>query len=351
MLAVGSDTSIFFGGSIAAAVIAGMIALFAPCCVSVMLPTYFAASFQNRRLLVAMTFLFAAGVATVIVPIALGASLVRRVLLDGHSIIYSIGGVTLLLLAAFTLTGGQMRLPSPGGRPTGRGPVGVYALGLFSGVASSCCAPVLIGVIALSSVTNSFLQALGLAFAYVFGMVAPLLVISLLWDHFDWKSNPLFRQRNVTWRLGRFTRTISGTALVGGIMLALMGGWALVVSTQGGMQTSSTGWQGRLLLWLQRQGRSAYEILDAFPGWSIAIGLILIVATLARLAAHQIGWLDSPQQHDEPIDTKQTGHEYQKSLRCRRTWAWSTGSPDRSRIMLTAETSGPQNTAKLNVHF
>lgn len=312
MLAVGSDTSIFFGGSIAAAVIAGMIALFAPCCVSVMLPTYFAASFQNRRLLIAMTFLFAAGIATVIVPIALGASLVRRVLLDGHSIIYSIGGMTLLLLAAFTLTGGQMRLPSPGGRPTGRGPVGVYALGLFSGVASSCCAPVLIGVIALSGVTDSFLQALGLGLAYVFGMVAPLLIISLLWDHFDWKSSPLFRRRSVTWRLGRFTRTISGTALASGILLALMGGWALVVSTQGGMQSSSTGWQGRLLLWLQRQGRSASDILDNFPGWTIAVALITIIALLARLAARQIGWLESSTQPEESIDTKQTDREYQK---------------------------------------
>lgn len=32
----------------------------------------------------------------------------------------------------------------------------VYSLGIFSGVASLCCAPVLAGVIALSSVTSSF---------------------------------------------------------------------------------------------------------------------------------------------------------------------------------------------------
>ncbi len=312
MLAVGSDTSIFFGGSIAAATIAGMIALFAPCCVSVMLPAYFAASFQNRRLLIAMTFLFAAGIATVIVPIALGASLVRRVLVDGHGVIYAIGGVMLLFLAAFTLSGGQIRLPSPSGRPTGRGPIGVYALGLFSGVASSCCAPVLIGVIALSGVTNSFLQALGLGLAYVFGMVAPLVVISLLWDHFDWKSSPLFRRRSVTWRLGKFARTISGTDLASGILLTVMGGWALLVSAQGGMRASSTGWQGRMLLWLQRQGRSASDILDNFPGWSIAAGLIVIVVILARLAARQIGWLDSATQTDESIDEKDTDHEYQK---------------------------------------
>ena len=66
-------TSIFFGGSVIAAFIAGMIALFAPCCISVMLPAYFASSFQNRSKLVAMSFIFAAGVATVILPLVMGA--------------------------------------------------------------------------------------------------------------------------------------------------------------------------------------------------------------------------------------------------------------------------------------
>jgi cytochrome c biogenesis protein CcdA len=68
------DSSVFLGGSVVAATVAGIIALFAPCCISVMLPAYFAGSFQNRRVLTAMTFLFAAGIATVILPIALGAS-------------------------------------------------------------------------------------------------------------------------------------------------------------------------------------------------------------------------------------------------------------------------------------
>src|SRR5437016_11990793 len=74
------SSSIFFGGSLLAAIIAGAIALFAPCCISVMLPAYFASSFQNRRLLVAMTFLFAAGIATVILPIAMGTSVLRQLL-------------------------------------------------------------------------------------------------------------------------------------------------------------------------------------------------------------------------------------------------------------------------------
>ena len=55
------DTSIFFGGSAIAAFVAGLIALFAPCCISVMLPAYFASSFRNRGVLVAMTTLVLTG--------------------------------------------------------------------------------------------------------------------------------------------------------------------------------------------------------------------------------------------------------------------------------------------------
>ncbi|MBI3961248.1 MAG: cytochrome c biogenesis protein CcdA, partial [Deinococcus sp.] len=41
------NSSLFSGGSALAAFVAGNIALFAPCCISVMLPAYFASSFQN----------------------------------------------------------------------------------------------------------------------------------------------------------------------------------------------------------------------------------------------------------------------------------------------------------------
>ncbi len=86
------DSSVFLGGSVIAAVVAGVIALFAPCCISVMLPAYFASSFQNRRILTAMTFLFAAGIATVILPLAMGASLLRQIFLEEHTTVYLAGG-------------------------------------------------------------------------------------------------------------------------------------------------------------------------------------------------------------------------------------------------------------------
>ncbi len=38
---------VVYGGSVLAAVVAGAVALFAPCCISVMLPAYFVSSFHN----------------------------------------------------------------------------------------------------------------------------------------------------------------------------------------------------------------------------------------------------------------------------------------------------------------
>lgn len=283
------DSSVFFGGSVVAAVVAGSIALFAPCCISVMLPAYFAGSFQNRRALIAMTFVFGAGVATVILPIAMGAAAFRRLFTAEHATIYAIGGMLLLALAAYTLLGGQIHLPMPGRRTGGRaGPLGVYSLGVFSGVAGSCCAPVLAGVIALSGIASSFGLALGLGTAYAFGMVAPLFLMSLLWERYDWRSSRLFRPRRFTWRVGPLRRTITGTNLASGILLALMGGLSLWIGLTGSAMPASTGWQASLSARLQHYGRVITDGLSWIPGWASALVLVAVIALLARRAFRQV---------------------------------------------------------------
>lgn len=284
------DSGLYFGGSVAAAVVAGSIALFAPCCISVMLPAYFASSFQNRRVLVAMTFVFALGVATVILPVALGAQALRRLLLAEHATIYAIGGLLMLGLAVYTLLGGEIHLPMPGRRTDGRrGPVAVYSLGVFSGVASSCCAPVLAGVLALSGVASSFGVALGLGTAYVFGMVAPLFLISLLWERRDWGSSRLFRPRSFAWRIGPLQRRLSGTGLASGVLLALMGIATLWIGFTGSAMPASTGWQARVSAWLQHYGRVIADALSWFPNWVAALLLVGVVGLLLVRARRQVG--------------------------------------------------------------
>jgi cytochrome c-type biogenesis protein len=307
------DSSIFFGGSLIAAVVAGAIALFAPCCISVMLPAYFAGSFHNRRLLVAMTFLFAAGVATVVLPIALGATTIRQLITAEHTLVYLAGGAVILALAAYTLLGGQLHLPAPG-RPAGSrtGPLGVYSLGLFSGVATSCCAPVLAGVVALSGVASSFALALGLGLAYVFGMVAPLFVISLLWERHDWRSSRLFRPRSFTWHIGPVRRSVSGTGLASGLLLAAMGVGMTWIALAGSAMSSSTGWQARLSASLQHLGSVATNALAWIPGPPAALLLAGLVALLGRRALRQAGWIGARDDADKSTtDVKEQAVERQ----------------------------------------
>jgi cytochrome c-type biogenesis protein len=287
-------SSIFFGGSVVAAVLAGAVALFAPCCVSVMLPAYFATAFQNRRRLVAMTFLFAAGVATVILPIALGAAAVQRLITSQHAAIYTTAGALMLVLAAYTLLGGRLHLPMPGRRAGGRtGPLSVYTLGIFSGVASSCCAPVLAGVLALSGVASSFGVAVGLGSAYVFGMVAPLFVMSLLWERFDWRSSRLFSPRSISYRLGPLRRTITPTALASGLLLVLMGAAVIWVGLASNAMPSPSGWQANVSSHLQHYGHQLTTALAWVPNWAAALIAAALVGLLARRALREL--ISSPE--------------------------------------------------------
>ena len=297
------NTSIFFGGSVLASIIAGAIALFAPCCISVMLPAYFASSFQNRRLLVAMTFLFAAGIATIVLPIALGASLLRQLLTTQHTAIYVVGGLLMLALGAYVLLGGQIHLPMPGRRMGGKtGVLGVYSLGIFSGVASSCCAPVLAGVVALSSVASSFWLALLLGTAYVFGMVTPLFVIALLWDRYDWRASRLFRPRLLSWRLGRIARSISGTNVASGVLLLLIGGGMFWIGLASRSMPALSPWQAQLAVSLQHTGQTITTSLAWIPNWA---GIVLFLVLLSLLVWYAFRQLEAHPYHPAEAQRRQ----------------------------------------------
>jgi cytochrome c-type biogenesis protein len=300
------NTSIFFGGSIVAAFIAGGVALFAPCCISAMLPSFLASSAPNRRARVATTFLFAAGISSVIVPIALGAAALRRVMISEHAPIYVSAGVLLLVLAGYTLFGGRLRLPVPGRRATGRtGPLSIYSLGVFAGVTSSCCAPVLAGVVALSGVASSFVLSLGLAIAYVFGMVAPLFVLALMCDRYDWRSRRIFRPRTITWHIGPLRRTVTGSGLLSAVLLGAMGAFTLAVGLTGSAMPTPSGFQARLSARLAHWGHVVTSALDLIPSWAAALTFAIALALLARRALRELGWRGHSSDMSDPLETDQ----------------------------------------------
>ncbi|MCA1835395.1 MAG: cytochrome c biogenesis protein CcdA, partial [Actinobacteria bacterium] len=97
-----------------ASFLGGVVALMAPCCVSVMLPAYLATGFRHRGGVVPATLVFGAGVATVILPIGLGATAVSSLLVSQHQWIFSVGGVLTMVAGVAMLAGWKPTLPMPG---------------------------------------------------------------------------------------------------------------------------------------------------------------------------------------------------------------------------------------------
>ncbi|GGC07299.1 cytochrome c biogenesis CcdA family protein [Cellulomonas carbonis] len=221
-------------GSILAAFFAGGVALFAPCCIVFLAPSYLAGAVKNARWrLLPLTFVFAAGLAVVLVPITLGMGLLAGAIARYHAPLYWAGGLLMIALAGLALSGRMWSLPSFVRAPdTTRGDTAsFFALGVFSGIASSCCAPVLAGVMTLSVLSGSAVGGLALGLAYVFGMVFPLFVMALVWDRARLGERGLLRARPV--RLGVAGRTLVtntvnvavavGFAIMGVAVIALAG--------------------------------------------------------------------------------------------------------------------------------
>lgn len=268
---------LLIGSSLLVALLAGVVALFAPCCVSVMLPAFLASTFRTSRGIVAMTLVFGAGVGTVIVPIGLGSAALSSMLVRLHTPVFAAAGLLMLAAGAATLSGwrpSMRRLPSA--PQTRSSPLGVYGLGLFSGVASACCAPVLVGVAVLSGGSGSFPVALAIAITYVLGMILPLLVISLLWDRRDWGNRSWLGTRSVSLR----GRRMALGPLLSGLVLTAMGALTLVVAFTGPMATE--GWRLSVSAWLQHAAAVIARALAWLPGWAVLLLLVLGGVLLTR---------------------------------------------------------------------
>jgi cytochrome c biogenesis protein CcdA len=268
---------VLVGSSVLAGFLGGMLALLAPCCITVLLPSYFAASFRSIGSLLGMTFLFAAGIAVVILPIALGLAALAQLFSRYHTVLFVVGGVFLIALGVMTLRGRGFELPflrSP--RLQGKPNASVFALGVFAGAASSCCAPVLIGVLTLTTLTTSFAGALAVSLAYVFGMVFPLLLLALAGDRYAAARKSIVRGRMVRLTIGGRTFAVHSTSLIAGVLFIAMGVLVLALAATGNEFLTVPGLT-ELGLTLREFSDRLLEVLGGVPG-------IVVGAVLAMLA-------------------------------------------------------------------
>lgn len=218
---------VILGASIIAAFLAGMVALFAPCCITVLLPSYLASAFRDKKQIVKMTFIFFAGISVVLVPIGLGAAALARMFRDFHSELYIIGGILMLAFAVFSILGKNMKLIPMPKRFAPKGdlshPKSVFALGIFSGAATSCCAPVLAGAVTLAAISGTFWKALIVIFSYVFGMVFPLFVTAYFYDRFKLGESKLIKGKIFKVKVGKKELLVHSTNLFAGVIFLVMG--------------------------------------------------------------------------------------------------------------------------------
>lgn len=271
-----------FGTTLLASFLGGVVALLAPCCVSVMLPAYLATGFRHRGGVLAATLVFGAGVATVILPIGLGATVLSRLLVEQHVWLFSVGGAVMIASGVAVLAGWKPTLPMPGARTVREGSFGsAYALGAFSGLASACCAPVLVGVAVLSGASASFPAALAIGLSYVAGMVAPLALVALLWDRRRERAERVLSDRTVRLRLGPWQRRLALGTAVSGLLMVGMGVLTVVLAFTGpGMPRG--GWQSEFSAWLRHVSTVTVDALSWLPGWALALMLVVGLTLLLR---------------------------------------------------------------------
>lgn len=291
------------GTTLLASFLGGMVALLAPCCVSVMLPAYLATGFAHRRGVVAATLVFGAGVATLILPIGLGATALSRLLFGGHLWVFSIGGVLMIVggIAVLARVAPESADARRAGGPRRQLPLGLPARGVRRGGIGVLRAGAGRGRCAVGAAA-SFPVALAVGVAYVAGMVTPLAVIALIWDAGREKPTRVLTDKTVVLRWSAHRRTVAlGTGISGALMIA-MGLLAIVLAVTGrGMP--SGGWQSELSGWLQHLSASTLHAVSWPPGWAVIAILAVVFTILIRYAMRP---RSRPPTESEPVVITET---------------------------------------------
>ncbi len=265
-------SDLLMAGSLAAAFAAGMVAFFAPCCAGVMMPAYLAAIGGGRRLRVArLTAVYVLGVSVVVLPITLGAAALAGYVSRWHPQMFAIGGLMMIGVAVALWRGTMLPIDVPQPRMSGSA-LSVFGLGVFSGAASACCAPVLAGAIALSATSGTIAGGLLLGIAYVAGMMTPLIPVALVFG----KTRTRVRDPRLTLRLGGRTKRIGAAKLLGVVVFAGFGVLFIALALTGNSDTAP-GFQKAMGAWMR-------DVAAAVDGVPNAVSLPVLAAVVASFA-------------------------------------------------------------------
>jgi len=265
--------------SLVAAFVAGMVALFAPCCISFLLPAYLGNVFKEKKKVLLMTLVYSAGIFVVMLPVVLGAKALASLFFEWHDQTYILGGVLMIAAGGAALLGVKMPMLNIRARQTeGRvDMVSTFTLGLVAGVTSACCAPVLVGVMALSSLSPTILQSLGVGASYVLGMVAPLYIAALLIDRGNILDKPWLRKRLFSIKLGARQYPVLVISLVAAVIFVGVGILTIVLTLTGRLGMS----MGNSAV-IKSVNEVAFRVTEV-TGWIPGLDVVFVVVGLFLL--------------------------------------------------------------------
>ena len=277
---------ILVGTSLVAAFVAGVAALFAPCCITVLLPSYLGNIFKEKYKIFFMTFIFFLGVLTVFLPIGLGASYLAQLFSQYHNAIFTVGGIFLVVLGVTMLLGKKFTTPTSV-RDGMKGHVSsVYVLGIFSAIATTCCAPVLAAVLALSVASGTIVWGALYTLAYVVGMTLPLFIIAIFLDKANLTERFTNAKKTVAMRIGGLSWRITVSELVSGLIFLLMGGYITYLAFSNKLFTHSS-YQLEMNLWNARFLGAINSWTTLIPEYVWALLFIAIVVSISYVFIRQ----------------------------------------------------------------
>jgi len=212
----------------------GVLALLAPCG-ALLLPAFFSYTFSARRAtLIRMAGYYYAGLVTLFVPLGLGLTLLLRLIVFQRNALFTMVGVVIILLGAMTvirpLSLPQITIQHKG--PPRTDALGIYLLGLTSGLTTgTCTAPIMGSILTLAASSRTYLYAAILLLVYAAGMVATLLVLALLFQVVGRPFGRWWSHWVIRIPLGARALSVPGQQVTRGALVMLVG--ALFIVTHG----------------------------------------------------------------------------------------------------------------------
>lgn len=238
---------------VAAAFIAGVLALFSPCS-ALLLPSFFAYAALSSRDLGLRTVVFYLGMLLALVPLGVGVAAASTLFYGHRELLVRVVGWALMTFGALLLLGRGLTVPGAAQlaaltqrrRAGSAGWVGILLLGASTGLAGLCSGPILGAVLTLAASSGHTAYGAALLAIYALGMALPLFVLALLWDRFG---------------LGERLRPhLRWSSILAGVLL--VGAGALFLLTNGTASLAGTTPQ-----WVSTTQDNLLTLVNGFPVW------------------------------------------------------------------------------------